>query len=268
MTLIISWIGVDDKKDGKETSSIYIASDSRYTWGNAEKFDYGIKVFGSSKHPEIFGYCGDVLFPSTILGQIIPQIDNGILIGLNDGAEIKNQRVFEFMKSSLVTYPKDFLADNSFTILHATRFNNEFKLFKTTFGKDKTLKNKEVKLPKISTKVFSGGSGKTEFNNNWEKWENSKHNNYRTSRAVYHCLSETLKDIKDPRTGGLPQIVGLYRIENMRLFGIVEDEKKYIYGKESSENINSKSIEWRNNDFERIDPETLKIFEGAQRQPS
>jgi len=77
-----------------------------------------------------------------------------------------------------------------------------------------------------------------------------------------------LKNIKDPRTGGLPQIVGLYRNRNARLFGIVEEEKKYIYGKESSEDINSTSIEWRNGNFERMNPETLKILEGAQRQPS
>ncbi len=59
MTLIISWIGVDDKKTGKEISSLYIASDSRYSTGPKTKFDYGIKVFGSSKYPEIFGFCGD-----------------------------------------------------------------------------------------------------------------------------------------------------------------------------------------------------------------
>lgn len=45
-------------------------------------------------------------------------------------------------------------------------------------------------------------------------------------------------------------------------------KKKYIYGKESSEDINSASIEWRNENFERVNPETLKIFDGAQRQPS
>lgn len=267
MTLIISWIGVDAKKDGNDISSIYIASDSRYTWGNAGKFDYGIKVFGSVKHPEIFGFCGDVLFPSTILGQIIPQIDTGILIDFDDDTETKNKKVFEFINSSLDTYPKEFLG-NTFTILHATRSKKEFKLFKTSFGNNKVLKNEEIDLPKVSTKVFSGGSGKPEFDKNWQKWENQNHNNYRTSRAIYHCLDETLKTINDPRTGGLAQIVGLYRIENMRLFGIVENEKKYIYGKESSENINSKSIEWRNENFERMNPVTLKILEGAQRQPS
>jgi hypothetical protein len=267
MTLIVSWIGVDDKKEGKEIASIYLASDSRYTWGNTAKFDNGIKVFGSTRHPEIFGFCGDVIFPSIILGQIIPQIDNGIILNDEDTAEIKNTKIFRYIQSSLETYPKEFLRE-PFTILHATRFKKHFKLFKMSFGGDNLLKNQEIELPNTSTKVFSGGSGSSEFDNNWWKWESEKHNNCRTSRAVYHCLSQTLRTIKDPQTGGYPQIVGLYRIENTRLFGIIEDGKKYIYGKESSEDINSSTIEWRNENFERMNPETLKIFEGAQRQPS
>lgn len=267
MTLIISWIGVDDKKEGKEIASIYLASDSRYTWGNAGKYDFGIKVFGSTKHPEIFGFCGDVLFPSTILGQIIPQIDNGILIKDSDDTVVKNNKIFGYIKSSLDTYPKEFLA-GTFTILHATRFGKIFKLYKTTFGADKQLRNEEIELPNISTKVFSDGSGGVEFDANWQKWQSEKHNDYRTSRAVYHCLYQTLKTIKDPCTGGYSQIVGLYRNKNARLFGIIENDKKYIYGKESSEDIDSTSIEWRNENFERANPKTFKILEGAQRQPS
>ncbi len=267
MTLIISWIGVDDKKEGKSISSIYIASDSRYTWGNTGKYDYGIKVFGSSKHPEIFGFCGDILFPSTILGQLIPQIDNGLLLDDNDNCETKNKKITDYIKSSLDSYPKDFLV-GTFTILHGTRNEKIFKLFKTSFSPDTGLNNIEIQLPKISTKVYSGGSGKTEFDKNWEDWQKEKHNEFRTSRGVYHCLHQTLKVVKDSQTGGLPQIVGLYRNKNSRLFGIVENDKKYIYGKESAESINSTTIEWRNENFERMNPETLKIFEGAQRQPS
>lgn len=266
MTLIISWIGVDDKKEGKEISSIYISSDSRYTWGNSGKYDYGIKVFGSTKFPEIFGFCGDVLFPSNILGQVIPQIDNGILLDKSDNADTKSNKIFSYIESSFESYPKTFIRDK-FTILHGTRFEKTFKLFKFYLGVDNKLLKKEIPLGNISTTVFSGGSGAKEFEKNWEQWD-SKHNDYRTSRAVYHCLYKTLKDIKDPRTGGLPQIVGLYRIKNSRLFGIVENEEKYIYGKESSEDINLLSIEWRNENFERMNPETLKILEGAQRQPS
>src|SRR5680860_817318 len=85
MTLIISWVGVDDNKEGKKPASLYIASDSRYSWGNSAKYDYGIKVFGSSRFPEIFGFCGDVLIPSIILGQLLPQID--LIIIFKNGKE-------------------------------------------------------------------------------------------------------------------------------------------------------------------------------------
>jgi hypothetical protein len=267
MTLIISWIGVDDKKPGKEISSLYIASDSRYSAGAKTKFDYGIKVFGTSKYPEIFGFCGDVLFPSTILGQIIPQIDNGILLKESDDCNTKNTKIFNYIKTSLEEYPDSFLG-STFTIIHGTRFEKQFKLFKFFYSKKQGIVISDVPLGKVSTKVLSDGSGAKEFDDKWSNiWDNHKHNDYRTSRAVYHCLNKTLEEIKDPHTGGLPQIVGLYRNKNSRIFGIAENNNKYIYGKLSSEDINSKSIEWRNENFERIDPETLKILEGAQKQP-
>lgn len=265
MTLIIAWIGVDDKKKGKDVASIYLASDSRYSWGNTAHFDCGNKVFCSNNYPEIFGFCGDVVFPSMILNQIITQIDGNLLIGITDDAETKNKKIFNYICSSLDVYPDK---SGAFTILHATRVEKTFKLYEISSAeKNKALQNKEIPLPTISTKVFSGGSGKTEFDENWLKWESEKHNNHRTSRAVYHCLYQTLKTIKDTRTGGLPQIVGLYRKKNARLFGIIEDGKRFIYGKEISGDINAASIEWRNENFERINPETSKIFEGAQRQP-
>lgn len=267
MTLLISWIGVDDKKDGKEISSVYIASDSRYSWGNSGKFDNGIKVFGSTKFPEIFGFCGDVLFPSTILGQLIPQIDNGIIIDESDTCKRKNEKILNFISSSLRMYPKKFLG-KSFTILHGTRYNKDFQLYRMTFNATNGLQSQEIKLPRISTKVYCDGSGGVEFDENWKKWIDQKHNNFRTSRAVYHCLDQTLKTIKDKNTGGLPQIVGLYRIKSSRLFGIIQNGTKYVYGKESSEDIYSEKIEWRNENFERMNPNTLKIIEGAQRQPS
>lgn len=267
MTLIISWIGVDDKRDGKSIASLYIASDSRYSWGNSSVYDYGIKVFGSTRYPEIFGFCGDVLFPSIILGQLLPQIDSGLIFDDFDNGLTKNSKVCSYINTSLHSYPKIFL-NGSFTILHGTRTGKEFKCFKTQYSQSKGLVNEEIILPLVSTKICSEGSGRKEFDDNFLKWENERHNNYRTSRGVFHCLNDTLKNIKDPRTGGLPQIVGLYRIQNSRLFGIVSNEKKYIYGKESSEDIYSTRIEWRNENFERINPDTSKILAGAQRQPA
>lgn len=267
MTLIISWIGVDDKKEGKSIGSIYIASDSRYSWGKEGFYDYGIKVFGSTRHPEIFGFCGDVSFPSLVFGQVIPQIDSSLLIGIDDSGETKNCKLFNYIESSFSSYPRRFLS-GSFSIIHATRAENEFKFYKTSYNRDKGLKNEEVPLPNFSTPVFVGGSGKNDFDKNWLLWDRKTHNDFRTSRSAYHCLNKTLKESKDPSVGGLAQIVGLYRYGNARIFGIIEGGKKIIYGKESSTDINSTMIEWRNENFERMNPETLRIFDGAQRQPS
>ena len=265
MTLVISWIGVDQKKNGPSVASIYIASDSRYTWDKLGKFDYGIKVFGCATKPEIFGFCGDVLFPSIVLHQLIPQIDNGLLFGeLDDGAQ-KNLKIFSYVSTSLKLYPAQFIG-KTFTILHATRTGKTFQLYTIKYLNGH-LENNPVPLRDYSTTVFSDGTGRAEFEDNWKAWEDNRHNNYRTSRAVYHCLDKTLKEIKDFQTGGLPQVVGLYREGNYRLFGIVDNLKKYIFGKESSEDIASNRIEWRNENFERIDPIRLKLIEGAQRQP-
>jgi hypothetical protein len=76
MTLVVSWIGIDSRK----ISSLYIASDSRISWGNQAKFDSGQKVFGCKNHPIIIGYCGDVLFPSIVINQLIDLADQGFRI--------------------------------------------------------------------------------------------------------------------------------------------------------------------------------------------
>lgn len=267
MTLIISWIGVDVKEPENSIASLYIGTDSRYSWNDSDIYDYGIKVFGSQEFPEIFGFCGDVTFPTLIFGQLIPQIDSGLLLNRTDTCEIKNQKIFDYIKSSVSKYPVKYLAGNS-TILHGTRFNKEFKLYKIEFNSNRNITNSEIELPLKSTMVFSGGSGAKEFDDNWTKWKDPKHNNFETSRGVYHCFDQTLDNIKDKRTGGSTQIVGLFRVRNVQIFGTIKRGKKYIFGKEITGDTNEENIEWRNENFERINSESLKLIEGAQRQPS
>jgi hypothetical protein len=74
MTLLVSWVGVDTHGP----SSVYIASDSQISWGTLAKFNFGRKVFAFSKWPDILGYCGDVLFPSIALNQIVELADAGV----------------------------------------------------------------------------------------------------------------------------------------------------------------------------------------------
>lgn len=93
MTLIASFIGVDCKFPKPKPASIYIVSDSRISWGEKAKFDNGRKVFGCKNSPDIFGYCGDVLFPSIVLNQIADIADQGLLFEPNWTCKEKFQAV-------------------------------------------------------------------------------------------------------------------------------------------------------------------------------
>jgi hypothetical protein len=268
MTLIVSWIGVDKKKDGDKISSLYIASDSRYSWETYGKYDYGVKVFGCLNSPEIFGFCGDVLFSSNLINQVITQIDNGLFFNEIETKDSKSYKIQQFISEAVKFYPKVGLNQN-FTIIYGTRINKDFYLFKYFYNhKMNEFEFEEIKLPNVSAKVYTGGSGSVEFNKNFENFEKEKHNEYKTSRGVYQCFVKTLKNIKDIYSGGTPQIVGLYRIKNAIVFGSVVNEKLYLYGREYIQNINSGNIEWRNENFERTNPHTGKILDGAQKQPN
>ncbi len=268
MTLLIAWIGADVKKEGKRVGSIYIAADSRYSWAAGDTYDSGLKVFGCTRFPEIFGFCGDVTFGSNTLTQLTNQIDRGVLFSDDDSHEEKNKKIFNYIKSAIEQYPRSAMREG-FSICHGTRVKNKFYFFRTSGKKSGFVNNFEIILPNMSQTIYSEGAGKTEFDNNLYKWEQERHNNFGTSRAVYHCLVETLTKIKKTHTGGKPQIVGLYREGkgNSIAYGILHDGVRYINGVASSQNPSQENIEWRNELFERIDPNTLKLISGAQRQP-
>ena len=122
MTLLASWIGIDSRKP----SSIYIMSDSRISWGKTAKFDFGKKVFGCKNSPDIFGYCGDVLFPSIVLNQLIDIADQGLLFGDDWTCEQKSQAVIKKLIQSFNNYPKEVrgIAADSLEVIHCSRDNN------------------------------------------------------------------------------------------------------------------------------------------------
>ena len=65
MTLLVAWAGVDTHG----TSFVYIASDSRISWGTTATFDYGRKVFAFAHWPDVLGYCGDVLSGGSVFSD-------------------------------------------------------------------------------------------------------------------------------------------------------------------------------------------------------
>lgn len=266
MTLLASWTGVDSRKP----SSIYIVSDSRFSWGDKANFDFGRKVFGCKNHPDIFGYCGDVLFPSVVLNQIVEIADQGLLFGENWTCEQKFQAVMNKLIQTFKNYPSEItgIVANTLEIIHCSR-DNEQNFFSRKMKWTKATNKwtgESVEIKSHSDKLFVVGSGAKEFLEKYKEYWKSE--NQKTSRALFHCFTDTLSNIKDKYCGGSPQLVGLYRIGNARLFGIINNNKRYYQGVQIDNLINFDKIEWRNELFEICDGNSMKIKNNAQRQPN
>ncbi|MDX7757120.1 hypothetical protein [Aeromonas hydrophila] len=268
MTTLFSWTGIDTHGP----ASIYIASDSRISWGKGNYWDVGRKVFSSKKHPELFGYSGSVTFPIQMLGQLIEHIDNGLAICQNDNIDKKLESIRSYIESSFNAMPHD--QKKPCQILYATRLGNRMSssfhmaIFDITSG---GISCEKMALPEKSGLIVTTGSGKVSFKKWYDTWvgkpDQDPHQTGRTSRAVFSSFCDSLESQKDPFSGGAPQLVGLYREGAAINFGIIYNGKRYFNGSEVTELQNLNLIEWRNSLFERCDGDTMNILDKAQRQP-
>lgn len=124
MTTLISWITYDQRGP----ASLYIASDSRFSWGNSTYWDSGRKVYFSNKYPDIFGFCGDVIFCSQIMSQITSYIDSCDVFEHTTSSDSRFDLIYKLVKRSFGDYPIK-LALNNFQILYATRKKNVAFIF-------------------------------------------------------------------------------------------------------------------------------------------
>ena len=78
-----------------------LASDNRITWGSElKRWDAGRKLFACKATADIFGYVGEVLFPSLVLGQITAVADDHLVFRAEDGAETRHVAVVRTVKTS------------------------------------------------------------------------------------------------------------------------------------------------------------------------
>lgn len=269
MTLIVSWIGIDTHG----TSSIYIASDSRITWDNSSKFDLGRKVFAFSKWPDILGYCGDVLFPSIVLNQIVELADSGLLFNHTDSCEQKFEAIMKKMNDLFNAYPsmQVGLEKRSLSVIHASRDpNNNKKFFCRRIYWSQIHRRwlgDEIQLPKISEVLVVAGNGKKEFEENYTRYNSGVNSD--TSRNVFHCFCDTLNHIKNLTVGGAPQIVGIYRKPDSSAIniGVIYKKSRFFLGAKIDNLQSFDNVVWRNENFERCDGQTMKKKDKAQSQP-
>lgn len=255
MTSLVSWIGVDHRAP----SSIYIATDSRVSWGQESTWDAGRKVFASRSRPEVFGYVGDVLFPSLVLGQIADASESpnpAIIIS----SEQRFERISRLIKETFESLPSS--EKRSFQIAYALRIGDGmdacFRFYSLSWDKVKGWIAFQEKLPAKSDSVVIWGSGTRSINLWKERW--SKSSQCSTSRAIFSSLCDAISSEGDPLSGGAPQLVGLYRIGPARTIGVIHEGRPYVFGLPAEPADHAVAgLEWRNRIFERCNVSGKRI---------
>jgi hypothetical protein len=264
MTTLIAWLGIDQRGP----SSLYLASDSRITWGSGDRrWDVGRKLFACKGSADIFGYCGDVLFPSLVLGQITDATNQSLLVGVEDDAETRHKTFLHVMRFS---FDQSYNAPNqSFKILHAAREGEgmvaTFRIWCMMYCvSTQSWSDEELQLPDrhsaLITALGSGASCVEDFNREIER----KDTQGRTSRAVFWAFCDALKSNKDPLSGGAPQLAGIYRTQGPKAFGVVYEGRRYFQGLPLDAGIFFDNVEWRDEQFQRVDGASLQLLAGAQ----
>lgn len=268
MTLLVAWAGIDTHGP----SSAYIASDSRISWQNGKTFDFGRKVFAFTKWPDILGYCGDVLFPSIALNQIVDLADAGLLFTESFSPKQKFQAIVDKLNDLFRPYPQlgTGIAENSLGIVHCSRDPVENKKFVSntiSWSQKRGWYGEEATLPVTSDVLFALGSGAQNFLENRRRYADGP--TARTSRSVFHCFCDVLAHPPDSSVGGAPQLVGLFRKPSSVAmgFGIIHERKRYFLGAHIDNLSNFEAIEWRNSNFELCNGHTMAKFSDAQPRP-
>lgn len=268
MTTLVAWFAAD----GRGASSIYLASDSRVTWTRGSgRWDAARKLFACRRSPDIFGYCGDVLFPSQALGQITELADEGLLFNAGATAASRHASVLAAIDGSLGFGRSAPI--NAFTLVHVARdasgLSSAFKVWTTSVGKrgvgaDTLCSEMSGPAAGSSRRLLALGSGANGYVEEAIRWSASAQAN--TSRGCFTALYDVLARGEDDKSGGAPQLAGLYRVGNGRAFGIVHDGQRYFNGQPVPQLRDYCAVEWRDETFQRINGNTLALVHRAQRQ--
>jgi hypothetical protein len=229
------------------------------------RWDAGEKLFASRVHPDLFGFYGEVLYPTQILSQIVSLSDSGVLFSDDDDPEQRHIKIKEVAKSSFTRHDAP---EKNFHIIHATRENSgmdaKFLIWHLRYWSNShTWVDRVIDIPTNNSALVSvGGPGSISMEAFDERWRNLPEG--RTSRAIFSAFCDSLDSGEDQNTGGPPQLIGLYRIKTPRVFGIVYNGSRFFDGLPLPDEIRAGTIEWRDRLFQRLDGETLSFVPGAK----
>jgi hypothetical protein len=253
VTSFVSWLGADSRGP----TSIYFASDSRISWGNDPlAWDTGRKLFACRESPEMFGFTGYVLLPQSVLTRASDFIDRRIWssLALSSPAE-RAAKLAEITRIEVRSHARPLAGD--FSLFYAARSGEgmpdrcSFQLFQVHCSAgSREVTVHRVLVPTASSVLRTHGTGAESVNHWVARWHASDQGG--TSRAVFSAFCDSLRAKQDARSGGEPQLIGLYRHKNAQVFGVVTERGPSFEGILGVEVPRQAGIEWRDEAFQRV----------------
>ncbi len=268
MTLLVGWTGIDSRGP----ASVYIATDSRVSWGSQDYFDHANKTFALREFPAVIGYCGDSLASHMLISQAIALVE-ALPVSCSTSLEGIVNVLIRLIIRNYDKYPKQ-LSTGDFTIVVGGKSkvdsSGEFEFFRIDSAFEGIPKKSKLSLPEKSGPVVIAGSGRSRFEELYKANQSSANPNKSTSRDVFHSFFHTLRVCESPVIGSIPQIVRVIRkpYTGGTYCGVVADSKRYISGQLVDRDIAPKDMPWFNDNFEVTDAETALRKPGAQVQLS
>ncbi len=264
MTTLLCWLSIDSRGP----SAINLVADSRITWGSgASRWDSGTKVFAAAT-PDVFAFCGDVVFPALVLNQIVDLVGRGLLWDAETDAEKRHAIVIDYLKNS---FSRRHNAPNrSFTILHISRQGSlhdcKFLAWRTDYSSQRyNWLDTQIDISSFvkSDVIAVCGSGSKALSQKIAAWQLTAQGE--TSRAMFSAFCDALVAGVDQHTGGIPQLVSLDRKSAGKLVGFVHGGTRYLHGLPVDYTPAQDKIEWVDQLFNRFSPQTLKPLSGSQK---
>jgi len=198
---------------------------------------------------------GDVLFPSIVLGQVLTLADVTLLFSSASTGLQVFEAVASIVKQSFDSVPED--QRRAFTIVIGARegelMQSSFHVFTLSWDATVGWTNAVVQFPTRSAPLTILGSGGAAVSQWRGYWDSSSQGG--TSRAIFSSFCDALRAKSDPRTGGAPQLVGMYRRHAAKTIGVIYQSDPYVHGVAivPALSMATDNIEWRNELFERCD---------------
>lgn len=259
-----------DRNDSRSPASVYVATDSRISWGNNGYFDHAIKTFATKNFPAIIGYCGDSLASQMLISQAIAVIDS---MPHYSGFKLEDLvgLVIRILVRNYSQYPVG-LSAGSFTVVVCGKkvldSAGDFECYRI-HSKFKAPEKTKLPFPKKSGPIVVAGSGDEDFRARYKNHQHKDNPNKSTSRNVFHAFYQTIAAGSNPTVGTIPQITTVYRKPNSGGFhcGVVIEGQRYVAGQLVDRDMVPENLQWFNDNFEITDPHTKRRANGAQPQP-